>query len=82
MPSHANPVNWFEIPVTDMERAKKFYQAVFAVEITDSEMGPTKWVGFPWKWVPPDQQARSSKAMATHLCTMDRSFTSTSMQSM
>lgn len=30
----ANPVNWFEIYVQDMERAKNFYQAVFDVELT------------------------------------------------
>ncbi|HCA80819.1 MAG TPA: glyoxalase, partial [Bacteroidetes bacterium] len=24
----ANPVNWFEIPVNDMERGKKFYETV------------------------------------------------------
>ncbi len=47
MPSHANPVNWFEIPVTEMARAKKFYETVLAVEITDSEMGPNKMGWFP-----------------------------------
>lgn len=47
MPSHANPVNWFEIPVTDMARAKKFYETVLAIEITDSEMGPNKMGWFP-----------------------------------
>ncbi len=26
-------VGWFEIPVTDMDRAKKFYEAVFKVKI-------------------------------------------------
>lgn len=29
----ANPVNWFEIYVDDMERAKAFYQAVCGVEL-------------------------------------------------
>lgn len=47
MPSHANPVNWFEIPVTDMVRAKSFYEASLGVEITDSEMGPNKMGWFP-----------------------------------
>lgn len=28
-----NPVNWFEIYVDDMERAKKFYQDVFGVKL-------------------------------------------------
>ncbi len=47
MPSHANPVNWFEIPVNDMARAKAFYATVLEVEITDSEMGPNKMGWFP-----------------------------------
>jgi predicted enzyme related to lactoylglutathione lyase len=47
MPSPANPVNWFEIPVTDMTRAKTFYEAVLSVDITDSEMGPNKMGWFP-----------------------------------
>ncbi|NNJ89166.1 MAG: VOC family protein [Eudoraea sp.] len=29
----ANMVGWFEIPVTDMDRAKKFYDTVFNVNI-------------------------------------------------
>ncbi len=33
-----NQVNWFEIPVTDMDRAKKFYSAVFNATLTDNEM--------------------------------------------
>ena len=45
MPTHANHVNWFEIPVNDMSQAKKFYEAAFEVEITESEMGP-KLMGF------------------------------------
>jgi predicted enzyme related to lactoylglutathione lyase len=47
MPSRANPVNWFEIPVTDMARAKEFYAGVFALEIADAEMGPNKMGWFP-----------------------------------
>lgn len=47
MPSHANPVNWFEIPVTDMARARAFYETVFAIEITDAEMGPNQMGWFP-----------------------------------
>ena len=47
MPSHANPVNWFEIPVSNMARAKAFYEAVFEVEITEREMGPNQMGWFP-----------------------------------
>ena len=34
----ANPVNWFEIYVQDMNRAKKFYETVLAVQLSD--LGP------------------------------------------
>lgn len=47
MPSHANPVNWFEIPVKELSRAKKFYETVLSVELTESEMGPNKMGWFP-----------------------------------
>ncbi len=47
MPSPANPVNWFEIPVNDMAQAKTFYESVFGVEITETEMGPNKMGFFP-----------------------------------
>ena len=29
-----NPVGWFEIYVNDMARAKAFYQALFAIELS------------------------------------------------
>ncbi len=47
MASHANPVNWFEIPVTDLSRAKKFYEAILSVEIAETEMGPNQMGWFP-----------------------------------
>ena len=33
-----NPVFWFEIPVTDIERAKKFYSTLLGVEMVDYPM--------------------------------------------
>lgn len=43
-----NPVSWFEIAVTDMNRARKFYESVFAVELTNlpSPEGGEYWT-FP-----------------------------------
>jgi uncharacterized protein len=35
-----NPVNWFEIPVADMTRAKSFYEAVFGLQISLNQMVP------------------------------------------
>ncbi len=47
MPSHANPVNWFEIPVNDMARAKTFYEKVLGIDLAETEMGPNKMAWFP-----------------------------------
>jgi uncharacterized protein len=34
-----NPVDWFEIPVADMTRAKSFYEAVFGLQISLNKIG-------------------------------------------
>ena len=41
-----NQVNWFEIPVTDLERAVKFYSEVFKVELSLMEMPGMKMAMF------------------------------------
>jgi predicted enzyme related to lactoylglutathione lyase len=46
MPS-ANPVNWFEIPATDLDRAQRFYEQALEIEMQRSEMGPLKMAWFP-----------------------------------
>jgi predicted enzyme related to lactoylglutathione lyase len=35
-----NALNWFEIPVRDIERAQKFYQAVLGAPLRRETMGP------------------------------------------
>lgn len=42
-----NMVSWFELPVTDMERAKKFYETVFDISIELMDFG-----GFLMGWFP------------------------------
>ena len=42
-----NPVNWLEIPVTDLDRASAFYAAAFGSEFTPMEMGAAKMAMFP-----------------------------------
>ena len=37
--ANQNPVNWFEIPVNDLDRAKAFYKTVFDPELSVNEMG-------------------------------------------
>lgn len=43
----ANALNWFEIPVTDFPRAKKFYETVLGSSIYEMEMGPSLMGFFP-----------------------------------
>jgi len=40
-------VGWFEIPVSDMERAKTFYETVFNIEIKVQDFGGTLMGWFP-----------------------------------
>ena len=47
MDTPMNPVNWFEIPVNDLDRAKAFYEYILGIELTFSEMGPMKMAWFP-----------------------------------
>lgn len=42
-----NPVGWFEIYVNDIERAKKFYEAVFAVTLDRLESPEVEMWAFP-----------------------------------
>ncbi len=43
-----NMVGWFEIPVTDMERAKTFYNKVFNVDIQLQDFGGVLMGWFPF----------------------------------
>ena len=42
-----NAIGWFEIPVTDMERANKFYETVLDVKLDRNQMGPLDMAWFP-----------------------------------
>ena len=35
-----NALNWFEIPVSDLDRAQRFYESVFATSLRREAMGP------------------------------------------
>ena len=43
-----NVVGWFEIPVTNIERAKTFYDTVFGVEVQIQDFGGTLMGWFPF----------------------------------
>ena len=42
------PINWFEIPVADLARAQRFYEATFAIDMQREDMGPMRMALFPY----------------------------------
>lgn len=49
MDATTNSLNWFEIPVTDMPRARHFYQVIFSIHLEESEMGGMLMAFFPYE---------------------------------
>lgn len=49
MNANTNALNWFEIPVTDMQRAKHFYQVVFGIHMEDMDMPGMTMAMFPYE---------------------------------
>lgn len=47
MASETNPVNWFEIPTSDIERARAFYEHVLGVQLALHDLGQLKMAWFP-----------------------------------
>jgi len=43
-----NALNWFEIPVTDTARAKKFYETILDVPMESTDMMGMEMVMFPY----------------------------------
>ncbi len=44
----SNILGWFEIPTADMERAIRFYQTVFNIELSRQEFGDLDMAWFPF----------------------------------
>lgn len=42
-----NSLNWFEISVAEIPRAKKFYESIFCVALADGEVAGTQMAFFP-----------------------------------
>ncbi len=42
-----NTISWFEMPVLSMDRAVKFYEAVFGVKLYVDQFGPVLMGWFP-----------------------------------
>src|SRR4051812_3318419 len=47
MKSNVNSLNWFEISVSDIKRAKKFYESVFGIDMPQQEAMGMKMAFFP-----------------------------------
>lgn len=47
MPIDSNPVNWFEIPVADLDRAKSFHETIFKVDLPINDMNGNRRPWFP-----------------------------------
>ncbi len=48
MNDQTNSLNWFEIPVTDFERARHFYQVVLSIHMEVDQMMGMKMAYFPF----------------------------------
>jgi predicted enzyme related to lactoylglutathione lyase len=49
MTSKENSLNWFEISVSDISRAKKFYETIFEISMEQTEMMGMQMAFFPWE---------------------------------
>ncbi len=47
MDKNANAINWFEVSVSDIARATKFYETIFDTKLEQSEMMGMKMAMFP-----------------------------------
>ena len=47
MTTQENSLNWFEIPVKDMARAKKFYETIFGIKMEEANMMGMDMAFFP-----------------------------------
>lgn len=50
MDAQSNSLNWFEIPATDINRAKTFYETIFGIEMPVNDM-----MGMTMAFFPQDQ---------------------------
>lgn len=60
MDNNTNAINWFEIPVTDLQRAKHFYQVIFSIHMEDMNMENLHMAAFPYE----DGSGKASGALA------------------
>jgi predicted enzyme related to lactoylglutathione lyase len=49
MDTNSNSLNWFEIPASDIDRAKSFYENIFDIQMDTQEMMGMKMAMFPYE---------------------------------
>src|SRR5437868_8263192 len=49
MDASANILNWFEVSVSDIARAKKFYETIFSITMEEMDMMGMKMAMFPYE---------------------------------
>jgi uncharacterized protein len=49
MDQSTNAINWFDIPVIDLPRAKHFYQVIFSIHMEEMQMGNVRMASFPYE---------------------------------
>ena len=49
MSPNTNALNWFEIPVTDSARARKFYETIFDIKMQTDNMMGMEMTFFPYE---------------------------------
>ncbi len=79
MTTPANAAVWFEIPVTDMEKAKAFYGAVLMTALSDQNDGPNPMAVFAYGGgenavsghLYPGKPATDGNGITVHLAAID-----------
>lgn len=61
---NGNPVVWFEIYVDDLKRAKKFYETVFQLELSEMPMPDTADASMKMLFFPSNMEAINSASGA------------------
>ena len=49
MNNSTNALNWFEIPASNINRSKEFYETIFSIEMSINEMHNSIMAFFPWE---------------------------------
>jgi len=49
MNANSNAINWFDIPVTDLQRAKEFYETIFEIQMETGGPPQEQMAFFPRK---------------------------------